>query len=58
MKNKILKLVLNKNCSKKSIILNKKEGNVTSLIAGLLFLTIIIIIAMFNFRVTMLSEVF
>lgn len=58
MKNKILKLVLNKNCSKKSIILNKKEGNITSLIAGLLFLTIIIIIAMFNFRVTMLSEVF
>ena len=58
MKNKILKLVLNKNCSKKSIILNKKEGNVTSLIAGLLFLTIVTILAMFNFRVTMLSEVF
>lgn len=58
MKNKILKLVLNKNCSKKSIILDKKEGNITSLIAGLLFLMIVIILAMFNFRVTMLSEVF
>lgn len=58
MRNKILKLVLNKNCSKKSIILDKKEGNITSLIAGLMFLMIVIILVMFNFRVTMLSEVF
>lgn len=58
MRNKILKLVLNKNFSKKSIVLNKKEGNITSLLAGLMFLMIIIILIMFNFRVTMLSEVF
>ena len=58
MRNKILKLVLNKNCSKKSIILDKKDGNITSLIAGLMFLMIVIILVMFNFRVTMLSEVF
>lgn len=58
MRNKILKLVLNKNCSKKSIILDKKDGNITSLISGLMFLTLIIILVMFNFRVTMLSEVF
>lgn len=58
MRNKILKLVLNKNCSKKSIILNKKDGNITSLLAGLMFLMIVIILVMFNFRVTMLSEVF
>lgn len=58
MSNKILKLVLNKNCSKKSIILDKKEGNITSLIVGLMFLMIVIILVMFNFRVTMLSEVF
>lgn len=58
MRNKILKLVLNKNCSKKSIILDKKDGNITSLLAGLMFLMIVIILVMFNFRVTMLSEVF
>lgn len=58
MRNKILKLVLNKNCSKKSIILNKKDGNITSLISGLMFLTLVIILIMFNFRVNMLSEVF
>lgn len=58
MRNKILKLVLNKNCSKKSIILDKKDGNITSLVAGLMFLMIVIILVMFNFRVTMLSEVF
>lgn len=57
MRNKILKLVLNKNCSKKSIILDKKDGNITSLLAGLMFLMIVIILVMFNFRVTMLSEV-
>lgn len=58
MRNKILKLVLNKNCSKKSIILNKKDGNITSLISGLMFLILVIILIMFNFRVNMLSEVF
>lgn len=58
MGNKFLKLVLNKNKSKKSFILNKKEGSVSSLITGLMFLMIIIILIMFNFRVTMLSEVF
>lgn len=58
MRNKILKLVLNKNCSKKLVILDKKDGNITSLLAGLMFLMIVIILVMFNFRVTMLSEVF
>lgn len=58
MRNKILKLVLNKNCSKKSIILDKKDGNITSLISGLMFLTLVIILIMFNFRVNIISEVF
>lgn len=58
MKNRFLKLVLNKSESKKNILLNKKEGNVSSLLAGLMFLMIVIILVMFNFRVTMLSEVF
>lgn len=58
MKNRFLKLVLNKCKSNRNILLNKKDGNVTSLLAGLMFLMIIIILAMFNFRVTMISEVF
>lgn len=52
MNSKFIKLVLKKS------ILNKKEGNITSLIVGLLFLIIVIILIMFNFRVTILSEVF
>lgn len=58
MKNKFLKLVLSKSNSKKSILLNKNEGNISSLLAGLMFLMVVIILVMFNFRVTMLSEVF
>lgn len=58
MKDKFLKLVLSKSNSRKSILLNKKEGNISSLLAGLMFLMVVIIIVMFNFRVTMLSEVF
>lgn len=57
MRNKILRLVLNKQESRKKVLLNKHEGNVTSLISGLMIMTIIIIILMFNYRVMMLSEV-
>ena len=57
MKNKILKLVLNKQKSNSSKILNKKDGNITSLISGLMFLMIILILLLFNFRVSMISEV-
>lgn len=58
MKGRFLKLVLNKNKNINSILLNKQKGNVSSLITGLMFLTVIIIIIMFNFRISMLSEVF
>lgn len=57
MKNRILKLVLSKQYSKDKVLLNKSEGNITALISGMMFLTITIIIVMFNFRVAMLSEV-
>lgn len=56
MKSKILTLVLNKNTCKTKI-LSKKNGNVTSLIVGLLLFMIVTIIVISNYRVSMLSEV-
>lgn len=54
MKSKILTLVLNK---KSSSIIRKRKGNVSSLIWGFMFLTVVILLMMFNYRVTTLSEV-
>lgn len=56
MKNKIIALVLNKEVCKTKI-LNKKNGNVTSLVVGLLLFMIVTIIVISNYRVSMLSEV-
>lgn len=56
MKSKIIALVLNKEVCKTKI-LNKKNGNVTSLVVGLLLFMIVTIIVISNYRVSMLSEV-
>lgn len=41
----------------KRIITNKQKGNIFSLIVGLIFLNIVLILIFFNFRMNMLSEV-
>jgi hypothetical protein len=57
MKNKILKLVLTKHDLKNNIILKKSKGSVSSLIYGIMVLTIAIVFLLFTFRIYMLSEV-